>query len=190
MTQLSRSLSGFFTFLVIALSAQSASAQAAPADFCRDHWFAMGECRDRRWTGPKLMLGVDLGVSEMTETGPFGFNKGVGSATDAGPAWGLRVGVELFSWLAVEARYVGMYNGAQASVSPAGSVAFLTTGADAVVRLTAPLPYVHPYIFAGAGYYDVGLTGSLRRPRARCSTRAPSVQSRWASASTSRSRTT
>jgi hypothetical protein len=62
--------------------------------------------------------------------------------------------------LALEGRYLGMYNSAQASVSPAGSAGFLTTGAAAVVRLTAPLPFVHPYIFGGAGYYDIALVGS------------------------------
>jgi hypothetical protein len=128
--------------------------------FCRSHWFAMGHCRDRRWTGPEIMFGADLGFAAMTETGPFGFNKGVGSATEAGPAWGLRAGVEVFPWLGLEARYVGMNNSAQASASPAGSVGFLTTGGEAVVRLTAPIPFVHPYVFGGVGYYDISLVGS------------------------------
>jgi hypothetical protein len=108
------------------------------------------------------MFGGDLGLSAMTEAGPFGFNKGVGGVTGAGPAWGVRAGVELFSWLGLEARYVGMYNSGQSSVSPTGSVGFLTTGGEAVVRVTAPLPYVHPYIFGGIAYYDVGLIGSSR----------------------------
>jgi hypothetical protein len=96
----------------------------------------------------------------MNESGPFGFGTGVGTVTNAGPAWGVRVGVELVPWLALEARYVGMYTSAQSSVSPSGSVGFLTTGVEAVVRLTAPLPYVHPYIFGGVAYYDVALAGS------------------------------
>jgi hypothetical protein len=106
------------------------------------------------------MFGGDLGISVMNEGGPFGFNGGVGTVTSAGPAWGARVGVELFRWLALEARYVGMYNSAQASVSPAGTVGYLTTGGVAVVRFTAPLPFVHPYIFGGAGFYDNSLVGS------------------------------
>jgi opacity protein-like surface antigen len=106
------------------------------------------------------MLGVDLGVSAMNESGPFGFGNGVGSVTSPGPAWGARVGVEFFPWLALEGRYLGMYNSIQASVSPGGSAGFLTTGAEAVARLTAPLPYVHPYVFAGAGYYDIAFVGS------------------------------
>ncbi len=160
------------------LSAHSAFAQGTPPStatapdpaatdagnesdhFCRDHWLAMGRCRDRTWTGPELMLGIDLGVSAMNETGPFGFNDGVGTATDPGPAWGARVGVELLPWLALEARYVGMYNAARSPVSPAGSVGYLTTGGEAVVRFTAPLPFVHPYIFGGVGYYDSSLLGS------------------------------
>ena len=107
-----------------------------------------------------ILLCADLGVSAMDETGPFGFNRGVGAVTEAGPAWGLRAGIEVLSWLAFEARYVGMSNSVQASVSPAGSVGYLTTGGEAVVRLTAPLPLVHLYIFGGVGYYDNSLVGS------------------------------
>lgn len=146
--------------------AQDAPASAVAADdndrdgFCRAHWFAMGRCRDRAWAGPQVTFGADLGFSAMTETSPFGFNKGVGGVTEAGPAWGLRGGIDLLPWVGLEARYVGMYNGAQPSVSPAGGVGFLTTGGEAVVRITAPLPYVHPYIFGGVGYYDIALTGS------------------------------
>jgi hypothetical protein len=160
--------------LGVALPARRALAQSTPAApaatseatvdherSCRDEWFVSWRCRDRRWDGPELMLGVDLGVSVMNEGGPFGFNQGVGAVTDAGPAWGLRVGVELFPWLALEAHYVGMYNSAQASVSPMGSVGILTTGGDAVVRLTAPLPYVHPYIFGGVGYYANAVVGPV-----------------------------
>jgi hypothetical protein len=132
-----------------------------PERFCSDHWLAMGRCRERDWTGPEILFGMDLGVSAMNESGPFGFGNGVGAVTNAGPAWGLRAGIELVPWLALEARYVGMYNSAQASVGPAGGVGFLTTGGEAVVRLTAPLPFVHPYVFGGVGYYDNALVGSV-----------------------------
>jgi opacity protein-like surface antigen len=129
--------------------------------FCRDHWFAIDRCRDKRsWTGPELMLGVDLGVSAMNEHGPFGFNDGVGTVTSPGPAWGLRVGVELFSWLAVEARYMGMYDSIQGSVSPTGSAGLFTCAGAVTLRLTAPLPYVHPYVLGGVGYYDIAQIGS------------------------------
>ena len=40
----------------------------------------------------------------------------MGTVTDAGPAWGLRGGVELLPWLALEAHYVGMYNSATRAV--------------------------------------------------------------------------
>ena len=151
--------------LAISIFPNFAFAQGAEDDqdrFCKDHWLAAGSCRERTWGGPELMFGGDLGLSTMTETGPFGFNKGVGGVTDAGPAWGVRAGLELFPSLGVEARYVGMYNSAQSSVSPTGSVGFLTTGGEAVVRITAPTPYVRPYIFGGIGYYDVSLIGSSR----------------------------
>jgi len=146
--------------------AAPAAASASVADdvdhdhFCRDHWLAVTRCHDRPWSGPTLVFGVDLGVSKMNESGPFGFDTGVGTVTSAGPAWGVRVGVELLPWLTLEARYVGMYGPVQSSVSPAGSVGFLATGGEAVVRLTAPLPYVRPYVFGGVAYYDVALVGS------------------------------
>jgi hypothetical protein len=120
----------------------------------------MGRCRDRKWVGPQIMLGAELGLSVMTETGPFGFNKGVGGVTEGGPAWGVRAGIELFRWLGLEARYVGMYNAVQASESPTGGLGFFTTGGEAVVRLTAPTPFVRPYIFGGVAYYDISLVGS------------------------------
>jgi hypothetical protein len=134
--------------------------------FCREHWLAMGDCRDRKWTRPELLLGADFGVSAMTETSPFGFNKGVGGVTGAGPAWDVRAGVDFFPWLGLEARYVGMYNAGQRSVSPAGDIGFLTTGIEGVVRFTAPTPYVRPYIFAGIAYYDVSLGGSSQAQEA------------------------
>lgn len=126
---------------------------------CRDAWLAFG-CSDRPWEGPRVVFGVGIGVSAMNESGPFGFDNGVGSVTEPGPSWAIRIGVEMLPWVAVEASYLGMYDSARAAVSPGGSVGFLTTGADAVVRLTAPLPYVHPYAVGGAGYYDVTLAGS------------------------------
>ena len=168
---LSRSL---VALLVAGLSAHSAFAQDTaspsspavddtaqdPDQFCRDNWFALWRCRDRHWAGPEVLLGVDLGVSAMNEGGPVSFKEGVGAVTHAGPAWGIRAGVELFPWLAIEARYAGIYNAARASASPTGRVGFLTTASEGVVRLTAPLPFVHPYLFGGVGYYDISLIGT------------------------------
>jgi hypothetical protein len=152
-------------FLTVSLFARPALAQTASTttpseatNFCDDHWFAIAGCLDRPWTGPEVLFGVDLGIAAMDESGPFGFGNGVGSVTSPGPAWGARVGVELFPWVAVEGRYAGMYNSAAASVSHGGG--FLTSGVDAVLRVTAPLPLVHPYVFGGIGYYDVSLRGS------------------------------
>jgi hypothetical protein len=127
---------------------------------CRDNSQPALRFHDCRWRGPEFTLGMDLGVSVMNEGGPFGFDHGVGAATDAGPAWGLRIGVEFFRWLAIEARYVGMYNAARPSASPAGRVGFLTSGGELVVRIIAPLPFVHPYLFGGGGYYDISLGGT------------------------------
>lgn len=146
---------------LLALRASSAAAQeGAPTDnaqFCRDHWFAMGPCRERRWSGPELELGVSVGVSVMDESGPLGLRNGVGSVTSAGPAWSVLAGVEFLPWLALEGHYLGMYDSASASVSSSGG--FLTSAGTAVVRLSAPLPFVHPYAFGGVGYYNIGFTG-------------------------------
>ena len=164
MTRIARTFFWLPTCVTLALSTTPAeAADSALADqdgACREQWLAVGRCRNRPWTGPQIMLGAELGVSAMTETGPFGLNKGVGSVTEAGPAWGVRAGLEVFPWAAVELRYVGMYNAVQSSLSPAGSVGFLTSGGEAVLRLTAPLPFVHPYVFGGVGYYDITLDGS------------------------------
>jgi hypothetical protein len=128
-------------------------------DSCHDQWLAIARCHDESSSRIRFMFGLDIGVLKMTESGPFGFGNGVGSITDPGPSWGLRAGVELLPWLAFEARYVGTYAGLQSSVSPAGTLGFLTTAGELVARFTAPLPYVHPYVFGGVGYYDVALTG-------------------------------
>lgn len=130
------------------------------ARYCQDNWFAAGRCGERPWSGPLFVFGLDAGSAAMNEGGPFAFNSGTGSVTSAGPTWGVRAGVELLRWLAVEADYAGMYNATQSSVSPAGSVAYVTSGVDAFLRLTAPLPYVHPYLLVGVGYYDHSLMGS------------------------------
>jgi hypothetical protein len=145
---------------LIVFHASSAGAQQDGADaleYCRDHWFAMGPCRDRSWNGPELEVGVAAGLSAMNESGPLGFQNGVGSVMNPGPAWSILAGVEVFPWLALEARYLGMYDSARSSVSSSGG--FLASAGTAVVRFTAPLPYVHPYAFGGIGYYDVGFSG-------------------------------
>jgi hypothetical protein len=140
--------------------ASSPSPEDDTASFCNDHWLAVERCRTFVGPYPRFVIGEDIGVSSMNESGPFSFNNGVGAVTKAGPAWGLRLGIEVTSWLAFEARYVGMYNSLKGSVSPAGSLAYFTTGGEAVVRFTAPLPYVHPYLFGGIGYYDNSLAGT------------------------------
>jgi len=156
-------LAGLLLFVAAAVSARTGFAQEATPVVdgvcrCRGAGPPPG-CRRCRAT-PGIYVGLDLGVSAMNEGGPFAFNSGVGTVMHPGPAWGARFGVELTRWLAFEARYVGMSNTAHASVSPAGTVGFVTTGAEAVARFTLPLRFVHPYAFAGVGYYDVALVGS------------------------------
>jgi hypothetical protein len=143
-------------------AAEPVASDATPnrKGYCRSHWFAVSECRDTRSPGPRVFFGAGLGVAKMNESGPFGFGTGVGSVTDAGPTWDFRAGLEVFPWLAVEARYDGMQESIHSSISPAGSLGFFMTSASLTVRLTLPLPYVHPYVFGGVGYYDISLTGS------------------------------
>lgn len=100
-------------------------------------------------------------MAALVESGPFGFGKGTGSATDFGGTWGLGFGVDFFRWLGLEARYVGIFNSGNSKVSQAGPVGLLTDGGEAFVRFTLPLPYVRPYLFGGVGYYDTHITGSL-----------------------------
>jgi hypothetical protein len=153
-----RILSSASVVALLFLGTSSAAAEelipAGQAQTCRGHWFMMGSCRDRHWDGPELELGVSLGVSAMNESGPFSFHTGIGTIASPGPAWGALVGVEFFPRLALEARYFGM----NAAISPTGG--FVGSAALGVVRLTAPLPYVHPYVFGGIGYYDFAFVDS------------------------------
>ena len=109
---------------------------------------------------PHLVLGAELGASHFAEGSPFGLGTGTGSITSWGPSWGLRFGVELATWFAIEAHYVGMTNHADDSVSVGGSRGLFTNAASAELRFTAPTPYVQPYLFFGPGWYATSVTGS------------------------------
>jgi len=105
---------------------------------------------------PMLTLGAELGVGGWVEGGPFGFGSGTGSVLQAGPAWGLRAGVDFVPWFGVEGRYVGMWNSGNSNASGLG---YVMTGGELVLRLVAPTPFVRPYIFGGIGYYDFARVG-------------------------------
>ncbi len=109
---------------------------------------------------PHLVLAIDGGLSHFTESGPTGFDTGVGSITNTGPAWGARVGVEFLPWFAIEAHYLGMSNRADASQSVGGRRSLLTNAAVAEFRFTLPTRYIQPYAFIGAGVYSTKITGS------------------------------
>jgi Outer membrane protein beta-barrel domain len=109
---------------------------------------------------PHLVLGVDAGVGHFAEGSPFGFGTGTGSITRLGPAWGLRGGVEITRWFALEAHYMGMSNRADDSVSTGGSRSLFTNAVAAELRFTAPTPYVQPYLFFGPGWYWTSVSGS------------------------------
>ncbi len=130
----------------------SSTAHAQESDSCAPK---EGPC-----SYPHLVLGIDLGVSHFNEGNPFGFGTGTGSVTHTGPAWGLRAGVEIASWFAVEAHYIGMRNSADDSVSTGGHRGLFTNAIAAELRFTAPTPYVQPYLFIGPGYYSTSVSGS------------------------------
>ncbi len=111
-------------------------------------------------TGTHVALALEGGASSFNESSPFGFSSGTGSVTKAGPSWGLRVGLEVTRWFAVDAHYSGMNNHASGVGAPNGSVSLLTSGVTGEVRLTAPIPYVQPYFYTGAGMYSTSVTGS------------------------------
>jgi Outer membrane protein beta-barrel domain len=140
----------------------TAASEATPASEARPASEAMADACS--WQGrcayPHLVFGVDAGVSHFNEGGPFGFKTGTGSITSWGPAWGLRGGVEVTRWFAVEAHYIGTSNHADDSVSVGGSRGLLTNAIAAELRFTLPTPYVQPYFFFGPGWYSTSITGS------------------------------
>jgi hypothetical protein len=108
------------------------------------------------WFQPRLAVGVEGGVGAWTED--FHFDNGIGRGAWAGPSWGARLGADLLPWLGVDARYLGFYNnGVDARTNGASLV---TNAGLATVRLIAPIPFVHPYIFSGIGVYGTSVVGS------------------------------
>ena len=151
--------------VAILVTAAPARAQTfvAPADdpaYCRTHWWGVGRCWNRPHRAPILTASLELGATKLAEGGPFGFDTSVGSVTNAGPIYGVRVGVDLLSWLGVEGRYVGAYFPGTGIATAGGNVGYVMNGGEAVLRLTIPFPYVRPYVFGGIGVYDLALIGS------------------------------
>ena len=126
---------------------------------------------------PHLALAIEGGIASFEEDTPFGFNTSIGSRTSTGPAWGARVGVEIFRWFAVDLHYSGMNNHAFGDAAPTGSVHLLTSAGTGELRFTLPLPYVQPYVFGGLGAYATIKTGSTaaRAGSALHSTTEPGV---------------
>lgn len=143
-----------------AADAPSTSSGGSWEAHCHEAWFDVLRCRDAPDTSLRVVLAADLGLAKMTESGPLGFRNGVGSVTDAGPSWGVRAGVEFLPWIAIEVRYAGARMAVQGALSPGGSTAYVLSVGDLTLRLTAPLPWVRPYVFGGVGYADVALSGS------------------------------
>lgn len=122
--------------------------------------------RDRPCSAfPHLTLAIDVGGGAFEEGQPFGFGAGTGSGTSPGPAWGFRVGVELMSWLAIDAHYMGASSLINKDYSPAGPARLVTNAALAEIRLTLPLRYVQPYIFGGFGVYSTTVSGNTHQAR-------------------------
>lgn len=147
--------------LVMLLSLVAGSAHADDNDYCRQHWETVGGCFHRverpRWR-PVLTAAAELGASHFNEGGPGSFSDGFGSVTKPGGVWGARIGIDFFSWLGLEARYLGMSNGVHNGLG--GGLDYTTSAGIFDVRIGAPIPYVHPYVFAGIGVYNMHLSGS------------------------------
>jgi len=97
-----------------------------------------------------LTLGLQGGLTYWTEGGPQGVNQGIGKALKVGPNGGLRASFEIFTWLAIDGRFVVTSNEGNALVN-GGSLS--TVGGFAAVRFTLPFRYVRPYLFGGYGGY-------------------------------------
>ena len=110
---------------------------------------------------PHVEFALDGGAASFNESGPFSFNTSIGHVTSTGPAWGARVGTNLFRWLGVDAHYIGMNNDVHgAASSTVGSTALLTSGGTVEVRFILPIPFVQPYALVGGGIYHTAVTGS------------------------------
>ncbi len=125
--------------------------------YCRSHWWGVGRCWHSHHRRPVFTFGGELGLAHLEEGGPFGFNTSVATVTDTGPAWGLRVGVDFQPWIGIEGRYIAVYVPGN---SRADGVGYAMNGAEVVLRLAIPTPFIRPYIFAGVGGYDFALVGS------------------------------
>jgi hypothetical protein len=102
---------------------------------------------------PMFTAAVDAGV------GAFG-GQLLPREVYTGGTWGVRVGVDFFDWLGLEARYFGMANALYAPAVGAGTA--LTNGGSAVLRWTAPIPWVQPYVLTGVGGYHTAVQQSTQ----------------------------
>lgn len=141
------------------------AAQADEAERCKHRWGYVSGCHKRyvRPWRPVFTAAIEGGVSHFDEGGPGKIHSGFGNITTAGGIWGARVGIDFFSWLGLEARYLGMANGVHDSY--AHDLLYATTAGILDVRIGVPVPYVHPYIFTGIGVYNVQLTGPAANRR-------------------------
>jgi hypothetical protein len=119
----------------------------------------------RPWR-PRLMLGISGGMGGFTGDA---LNLGY-----VGPTWGARVGIAFLSWLALEARYVGMWNaGFQNNVGQ--GVSLTTNGGYADMRFTLPIRAVQPYVYSGFGAFvttPIGNSAQLQSSSLRTNTSA------------------
>lgn len=145
-----------------AAAAQSAprstgSCAAGCADAPRRARAARGGGPSGGWLDPLLSGALELGAGGFTDG--FYPREGLGGATYFGPSWGARASVDLFPFLGVDARYLGMWNHGVAATT--GSDAGVVTSAGlATLRLIAPLPYAQPYVFSGLGLYGLSVVGN------------------------------
>lgn len=145
---------------LLALLAWPNQAHADDEYYCRDNWMGVGQCWRRPHHRPVLTWGFEFGGGHLEEGNPFAFDDGIGSVTSAGPAWGVRIGVDVLSWLGFEARYFGAWLDGKGMVTVGGDVNYVLSSGDFIVRLTLPVPFVRPYVFSGIGVYNFQLMGA------------------------------
>jgi hypothetical protein len=82
--------------------------------------------------------------------GAGGWARGMFDATWPGYSWHGRLGVQLYSWLAIDGTYSGQFNAGYAPVS-GPSVGVLNHTLYANVRLIIPMRVIQPYAVIGFG---------------------------------------
>jgi hypothetical protein len=100
-----------------------------------------------------LSFGLGGGIAYFTENTPFGTDTNIGRGTAPGYNVGLRASFEFFSWLAFDVRGLVFRNDGNPFVDYG---TMTTSGGLGAIRLTLPMPHIHPYALVGFGGFHMG----------------------------------